>query len=132
MLRPRYLLAFWDENQENKWHIINRQFILEENPDSITGIFLQDLWFNYKLKGSYSNNDKSIKFMIIKSKHKVSKLNELLSNDFGDIADLNEEFYVFTLTPKDIMDIYTDMSDNKNTRYTCKLLCENKNISLEI
>ena len=30
------------------------------------------------------------------------------------------------------MDIYTDMSDNKNTRYTCKLLCENKNISLEI
>ena len=132
MLRPRYLFAFLDENQENKWHIINRQFILEENPDSITGVFLQDLWFNYKLKGSYSNNDKPIKFMIIKSKHKVNKLNEILSNDFGDIGDLNEEYYVFTLTSKDIMDIYTEMWENKNTRYSCKLLCENKNISLEI
>ena len=63
MLRPRYLLAFLDENQESKWRVINRQFILEKNTDGISGVFLQDLWFNYKLKESYSNNDKPIKFM---------------------------------------------------------------------
>ena len=31
MFRPRYLFAFLDENQENKWHIINRKFILCTN-----------------------------------------------------------------------------------------------------
>tara|TARA_B100001059_G_scaffold230856_1_gene265719 strand:+ start:7418 stop:7879 length:462 start_codon:yes stop_codon:yes gene_type:complete len=128
MLRPRYLLAFLDENQESKWRVINRQFILEKNTDGISGVFLQDLWFNYKLKESYSNNDKPIKFMIIKSRHKVNKLNELLSNEFGNIIDLSEECYGFILRPGDIMDIYTEMYESKNIKYNCKLFCENTNI----
>ena len=117
MLKSRYLLAFLDENQENNWHVINRQFILEKNDDIVRGVFLQDLWFNYKLKNIYSDNDKSIKFMIIKSRHNVKKINE---------------YYVFTLTYEKLINIYKEMSDSKNTRYNCKLLCENVNISLTL
>ena len=67
MLKSRYLLAFCDENFEDKWHVINRQFILErtDNINSVSGVFLQDIWFNYKLKSAYSDNDKQLKFMII-------------------------------------------------------------------
>ena len=132
MLKSRYLLAFLDENQENNWNVINRQFILEKNDDIVRGVFLQDLWFNYKLKNIYSDNDKSIKFMIIKSRHNVKKINELLTNEFGDIRDLHEEYYVFTLTYEKLINIYKEMSDSKNTRYNCKLLCENVNISLTL
>ena len=132
MLKSRYLLAFLDENQENNWHVINRQFILEKNDDIVRGVFLQDLWFNYKLKNIYSDNDKSIKFMIIKSRHNVKKINELLTNEFGHIRDLHEEYYVFTLTYEKLINIYKEMSDSKNTRYNCKLLCENVNISLTL
>ena len=62
----------------------------------------------------------------------VKKINELLTNEFGDIRDLHEEYYVFTLTYEKLINIYKEMSDSKNTRYNCKLLCENVNISLTL
>ena len=63
MRYPAYALMYYDTSIRNSsWKLLYKHFILEENNDDcIKGIFLSDLWFNYKL---HEKSD-DIYFMIL-------------------------------------------------------------------
>ena len=134
MLKSRYLLAFCDENFENKWHVINRQFILERTDkiNSVSGVFLQDIWFNYKLKSAYSDNDKQLKFMIIKSRNYVNMVNKIINNEVDNI-ETEMKKYIFKIQPDNINKKYEDLHKKSLDRSRFKIKCEeNENINFNI
>ena len=74
---PRYVLMYYDTSDiNNTWVLLNRHFVLEENKNgNVRGVFLSDLWFNYKIQ-----KDLDIYFIIlfIKNKKKYNTLINLL------------------------------------------------------
>lgn len=127
-------MAFCDENFEDKWHVINRQFILErtDNINSVSGVFLQDIWFNYKLKSTYSDNDKQLKFMIIKSRNYVNMVNKIINNEVDNI-ETEMKKYIFKIQPENINKKYEDLHKKYLDRCRFKIKCdENINFNIEL
>ena len=79
----KFMLAIYDKNMSTKWHILNRNFVIEPNPlNTIQGVFLRDLWFcHYIMNGNYPN---SIYFMLIKSTQNKKKILDDLNRNHSD------------------------------------------------
>ena len=136
-----YALAMYDVNKENKWFILKKRFIIEDTEDNtINGIFLRDIWFNYDVGNGDFKND--IHFMLIKTDQRENfvlddinrnTLNEEHKPSILDKPMYNSlESYYFVLE-KQVINSFTKsvLGLNKNG-FTKKLTIRNKETNSEV
>ena len=115
-----FILAMFDRCDSNKWSILPRKFIIEENNKNyITGVYLSDLWFNKEIgKVDYKN---SIHFMLIEPKlsklYVLDDLNRMISENHHpsslDIPlDTSKRAQYFCLEKDDINSTSKAMIEN--------------------
>ena len=123
---PRYALMYYDTSDiNNSWVLLRHHFILEENENNvIRGVFLTDLWFNYKIQ-----KDSDIYFMVLLIENKnqynnivhLLKTNQIINeNCLPNINNIpiNTKFAKsFILTKEMLMKKYDEMKEKKiNTK----------------
>ena len=85
----RYIIAMFDTGKDKKWHILNRELVLDNNKEDddiyYEAKYLRDIWFAYKvLKPGYIEDVGDLHFMIIKT----STTNENVLDDLNRLKNL--------------------------------------------
>lgn len=119
-------LAIFDTSKDKSWKVLQKKFIIEKKTNNeIKGVFLQDLWFTYKLNKKDLYDD--IHFMLLISKYSKDKIESDLNRFDSGYPYTNEKpsntclkYYNFVLNKNEIKEYYkaliTDKSLHKDNR----------------
>ena len=101
-------LAIFDTSKDKSWKVLQKKFIIEKKTNNeIKGVFLQDLWFTYKLNKKDLYDD--IHFMLLISKYSKDKIESDLNRFDSGYPYTNEKpsntclkYYNFVLNKNEI------------------------------
>ena len=141
MQNSNYMLAVFDENNDNKWFVLYKNFILQETKNkTVEGVFLRDMWFNTQIY--CENKARKMHFMLIRSnKHKnyvLDDLNRLVSHIGTPSIDdkpynTSEEAYYFELLEDDIVCLADFMKNNEKINSKKVILyCKDRQYSVSL
>ena len=138
----KYNLAMYDSVKDNEWFMIKNSFIIE-NTQLMSGTFLRDLWFCYKVE----QNQADIHFMILEIKNNPIDLNnniEWINRNHGEnndnqpsVLDKPPDYYsnfsrYFKLEYGLIENIKTNMEKAKNNSEKIYLYDNNCKLTIEL
>ena len=77
---PRYSLILYDASKDNCWNLLNNYFIIEEKiNNSVKGVFLRDIWFNYEIP----TNDLYFMITLIRDENHYNSIMNIIINNPG-------------------------------------------------
>jgi len=135
-----YKLAMYT-SEIDKWVFINKPFMIE-NENLLSGVFLRDIWFCYKINKNYND----IHFMILKIKNnpnewkqalKIINKNHVEGNIKPSINDKPGDVYsdfskYFHLDNKTIKNIKTQIKNENKESHIIKLYDDNCEFNIEL
>ena len=74
---PRYGLLLYDSSKDKCWKLLNHHFIIEEKINSVKGVFLRDMWFNYEIP----ENDLYFMITLIRDKNHLRTIRDSILNN---------------------------------------------------
>ena len=138
----KYKLAMYDSVNDNDWFMINKSFIIE-NTQLLSGSFLRDLWFCYKLEQNHTD----VHFMILEIKNNPIDYNNnigWINRNHGENTDIQPseldkppEYYsnfsrYFKLDYELIEKIKKNMENAKNNSEKIQLYDDNCKFTIEL
>jgi hypothetical protein len=74
---PRYSLILYDASKDKCWKLLNHHFIIEEKINSVKGVFLRDMWFNYDIP----ENDLYFMITLIRDENHLCTIRDSILNN---------------------------------------------------